>query len=260
VYYDTYVRAEKLERFLAGMDPDKGITVTHALLKAFSYGMHKHPEMNRYVSGKRLYQREKVELSFSMKKRYESRSPIKVVKMEFFPDDTLEQIAERVDRRLTVERSDRPTYVDKEVNLFSRLPRFALTFLAWLVRWLDFHNFLPSAYIERDPMFAGVFLANLGSFGMNAGFHHLYEYGNISIFGMAGKIQDMPVVEDGAVRAGRVLHLRWSYDERIDDGFTAGQGINTVVYALENPELCLNCSPFESAEKEAESLKSEKAS
>jgi hypothetical protein len=133
------------------------------------------------------------------------------------------------------ERSDKKSYTDKEIWLVTRLPRLLLCFFVWLVRWCDAHNLLPASFIKNDPLYASMFVANVGSIGMDAAFHHLYEYGNISLFCTVGKIQEMPVVENGKLAVGKVLHIRWSYDERIDDGFTSNKGIGSAVRVLEDP-------------------------
>jgi hypothetical protein len=112
-----------------------------------------------------------------------------------------------------------------------------LRFLVFVVRWLDSWNLLPDSFIKNDPLYASVFIANIGSFGMDPGYHHLYEYGNISIFGMVGKLQEMPVVEGGQVVVGKILPIRWSFDDRVDDGFTAGAAIASAVKFLEDPVI-----------------------
>lgn len=246
VYYDTYVHAEKLEEYLKslGDNPHK-VTLTHCLLKACAMGIKENPKMNRFVCGYRLYQRNKIEISFSMKKEKVSRSPIKVVKMEMIPEQSIEELADRITSRLQVERSDKKTYTDKEVNLVTRLPRFLIRFLVGFLRWLDAYNLLPYSFIKNDPMYSSLFIANLGTIGMDAGFHHLYEYGTIPLFGMVGQVRDMAMVEDGKVVPRRILHIRWTYDERIDDGLTSGIGINSVVRILEDPFTYFASKPQE---------------
>ena len=51
-----------------------------------------------------------------------------------------------------------------------------------MVRWLDSVNLLPGSFIHPDPMYASMFIANLGSVKLESAFHHLYEYGNIPLF------------------------------------------------------------------------------
>jgi hypothetical protein len=109
------------------------------------------------------------------------------------------------------------------------------------VKTLDYYNVLPASFIVNDGLYTSMFIANLGSVGMDAGFHHLYEWGNCPLFLMAGKVEERPVVHDGAVVARKQLHVRWSYDERIEDGLTASFGIESVIRALEHPYEYFGC-------------------
>lgn len=237
VYYDSYVYAKPILDFLEKVkDAPYKITLTHVLVHACAMGIYKHPTMNQYIMGYRLYQREKAEISFSLKKEKVSKAPIKVVKLVVEKNETLLDVARRVHERLNIERSDKKTYTDKEIDLVTCLPCFVLRFMVWLLRCLDSWNLLPASFIAKDPLYASIFIANLGSIGMDAGFHHLYEYGTIPLFLMVGKVQEMPVVVDGKVEVRQMLHLRFTYDERIDDGLSSGLGINSVVEMLEHPD------------------------
>ena len=107
--------------------------------------------------------------------------------------------------------------------------------------WANDHNLLPASFIRDDSMYTGAFIANLGSLGMDAGFHHLYEWGNCPIFVMVGAVHDAAVVEDGQVVAARVMNLRFTYDERVEDGLAARQGFDIMLDVLEDPERFLGC-------------------
>ena len=48
------------------------------------------------------------------------------------------------------------------------------------------------------------------------------------------------MVEDGEIVVRPRMPIRWSYDERIDDGLTARKGLDAVVEALEKPERFLS--------------------
>ena len=85
--------------------------------------------------------------------------------------------------------------------------------------------------IEPDPMHATIFMANLGSVGLEGGWHHLWEYGNIPIFGVMGKINGEP--------GARHVTFNYSYDERIEDGMYGGIAMNRLKEKLENPEKLL---------------------
>lgn len=240
VYYDTYVSADKILQFLERYKEQYHVTLTHLVVYASAMALYQYPNLNQYVSGYNLYQREKVEISFSMKKEKVSKSPLKVVKLVIDKDESLLSMIKRVQEKINVERSDKKTYTDKEIHLATSLPRFLLRLGCSCLRLLDYWNLLPQSFIDKDPMYSSLFVANLGSLGLDPGYHHLYEYGACSIFLMIGKIKEMPVAENGQVLAQNMLHLRWSYDERIDDGLSAVTGIGMIVKILENPEEYLH--------------------
>ena len=58
---------------------------------------------------------------------------------------------------------------------------------------------------------------------------------------MIGRLEQRPTLVDGHYVPRETLHLRCSYDERIDDGLTAGIGLQTIKEVLENPFNLLAC-------------------
>jgi len=58
---------------------------------------------------------------------------------------------------------------------------------------------------------------------------------------MAGKIEKRALVVGDDVVATDVIPIRYSYDERIDDGLNARFGIEAVNRALENPYEHFGC-------------------
>ena len=71
---------------------------------------------------------------------------------------------------------------------------------------------------------------------MNPGYHHLYEWGNCPIFAMVGEIREEAICNNGQVSIEKVLPIRLSFDERIEDGSIAKHGLKAFVDALEDPE------------------------
>ena len=236
VYSDTAVRAEKLLAFLEA-NSASGITLTHVLLAATANALEANPRLNRFVVGKRLYQRRGRFVTFSMKrKKLDAKAKIAVVKLELIAGESLQELASRIDAIIGKQRSGERTYADKEYSLFNALPRPVLTAATACIRWLDAHNILPAFFIRDDGLYTSVFIANLGSLAMSAPYHHLYEWGNCPLFMAVGAIEDRVVVEDGQVVAAKVLPIRWSFDERVEDGLSARGGIDALVRQLEDPE------------------------
>ena len=101
---------------------------------------------------------------------------------------------------------------------------------------LDSLNLMPKQMIDSDPMYASLFVANIGSVGIDDVAHHLYEYGTCSLFGVVGQVKktvfvgegDQPVVHDG-------VKVRWSFDERINDGFYCASSLAFARKTIEDP-------------------------
>jgi len=212
------------------------VTLTMLLLRALALVFDEYPRMNRFISGRRLYQRDAIRFSFSAKKSFDQAAPLVVIKMDFDPKESMEDMVDRVIARLSEGRSDKKSYTDKETNLVLMLPRIGIRFVIWLLRTLDYYNLLPLSFIKNDLFFSSLFVANLGSVGLEAGYHHQYEYGNVPIFLCIGRIKPMPVVRDGEVVVRRVAEIKVTYDERIEDGFNGALGLDRLQEYLENPE------------------------
>ena len=103
-------------------------------------------------------------------------------------------------------------------------------------RLLDYFNLLPSRMIAEDPLYASSFVANLGSLGIAGPYHHLYEYGTIPIFVVVGAYRQVAVVEEeGRIVARRISTLKYTYDERVEDGFYCARAVSRMKELLEHP-------------------------
>jgi len=242
VYFDTFVRSDELVRYLKLANERFPADVTHALVAGGAIGLAENPSMNRFVSGRRLYQRKGGSMTFSMKRQKLGReAKLAAVKLPLVEGETFQQMCTRINDNVTLERSGKETAADKEFGLFNRLPSIALDAAVGAVRALDHFNVLPRIMIDSDAMYTSMFVANLGSLGMGPGFHHLYEWGTCPIFMMAGQIEKRALVENDEVVIRNVLPLRWSFDERVDDGLNARFGVDSCTRALENPFEYFGC-------------------
>ncbi len=125
---------------------------------------------------------------------------------------------------------------DHEIALIMKLPGVLRRLVMAVGRWADAFGLLPGSMIESDPMYASVFFANLASLGMEPCYHHLYEYGSIGVFGVIGR----PVAAPGSPTSGpgrqRTMTLRWTFDERVEDGLVAGYALKRAKQIIEDPE------------------------
>jgi hypothetical protein len=210
-------------------------TVFHLVLFALGRVLHERPHLNRFVAGRRIYDRRGAFLTFAAKKAMRDDAPLATVKRAFTADETFPQLVAALTADIQVARSDAISKVDKELSFFLRLPGFLLAASLALLRWLDAHGLAPHALIGDDPMYTSFFVANLGSLKMDAAYHHLYEYGNCPLFCTVGQVVRAPIVVGDAVEVRPSLLLRYSYDERIEDGFYAASALGKVRGWLEDP-------------------------
>jgi len=92
--------------------------------------------------------------------------------------------------------------------------------------------------IDLDPLYTSVYLANLGSVGIDAPFHHLYEWGNASVFAAIGKMRKGIVVgENGTPVVEDVITINYTLDDRITEGIYCAHAIELFKNFAENPEL-----------------------
>ena len=210
-------------------------TLFHLFAYACACALHARPALNRFVSGSRIYQRRGVSVAFVAKVEMSDAAPFATVKLVVPRGQPFPEFVAGVTGAVDGARGG-GRGVDREVALVMRLPGPLVRMLVALARLLDAWNLLPGWLTKDDPMYSSVFLANLGSAGISDAYHHLYEWGNTSIFGAMGAPQRMPFVEGDAVIVHEGLRVRWTFDERIQDGFYAARSLAIAQRILEDPE------------------------
>jgi hypothetical protein len=216
---------------------DRPVTMFHCVLRAIGVALTEFPRLNRFVSGSRLYDRRAVWLAFSAKQKLERDAPLFTAKVDFRREEPLGDFVDRVLDVLGAGRSGKESHADREIKGFLKLPGSILRAAVRLQRTLDGWNLLPTRLVADDPLYASAFIANLGSVGLDAAFHHLYEYGNIPIFATMGRVHRAPVVfENGSVGSREVFRMRYTYDERVEDGFYAGRALERLAACLADPK------------------------
>ncbi len=237
VLYTQEVEADAALRFVdeynRGKDAEHSITLFHLVLRSVALALHEYPGVNRFVAGGRLWQRDGVWITFAAKQEILPGSPLLTIKREFPEGEDLDSMVGSILDQIRSRRRGRKTASDKEMNLASLLPP-ALTRLAVLaLQGANRFGLLPKKMIDDDPLYATIFFANLGSVGLEAGYHHLWEYGTCSMFAVMGRLKER---HDGVI----VFENQYSYDERMEDGLYGGLAMAKIKQLLESPESLRN--------------------
>lgn len=238
-----YLEEQRERRAQAGGRVETGeaaevpeVGLFHVILCAAARGFAQRPQLNRFVMGGKIYQRRHIELSFAIKKQRSDSGALTTTKLRFLPTETPLSVAEKVHGAVRFGRSDKKSRADKETALVTRLPGPLLRLLMWLQRGLDAWNLLPAGLIEPDPLYCSMFLANLGSIGLDSAYHHLFEYGTCSFFAVIGKVERRAVPQaDGTAPIRPVLNIKYTFDERITDGWYCARSLELFQKWVEDP-------------------------
>jgi len=233
VYFAFDLEVESALHFLEERNrerpPEAPITLFHLILRAIARMLEERPRVNRFVAGGRLWQRDGVWITFSAKKRLDDDAPITTVKRRIDPFEPLDAMVDRLVGGIRESRSDRKSPSDREMDLLLRLPAPLVRLAMAAVDGLDALGLLPRAMIEADPMHTSVFVANLGSVGLEAGYHHLWEHGNCPLFCVVGRVKPGP-------EGRRVCTLKWTFEERVEDGLYCARCIERLAELVASPE------------------------
>ncbi len=214
---------------------DLQITTFHVILAAIQRANLLHPGLNRFVVGKRLFERYGYSVAFAVKSVKKAFGALRTVKLEAIEGEDFAGYVRRINQSIHAERTvRRANATESEMKLVERLPRPLLSLAMWGRDILDSEGLWPKSWIDPDPLYASVFIANLGSLDkdeMPNVKHHLYECGTVSLFGTLCSIDE--------TGPSPTMLVNWTYDERVNDGHYCLAPLKAMRQAVEEPYLLL---------------------
>lgn len=231
---------ERLARYIVqkGNEGYK-FTFMELLIAAYVRTVSELPEINRFVSNKRLYARTQLTASFALLKETQEVDAIEenTVKCHFDPRDTIYDVAERVNNAIAQNRREEADNATLKVAKLLLRPALANT-VVFLARALDRYGVLPKYIMEASPFHTSLFITHMGSIGMPAVNHHIYNFGTTSLFLSLGSVERQTVIgSDGKAARKRYLPIGITADERICAGAMYARMVNRMMHYLNNPEL-----------------------
>ena len=116
-----------------------------------------------------------------------------------------------------------------------------LKFTVWLLKLLDYFGLLPRFLLELSPFHGSLFFTSMGSLGIRPIYHHLYDFGNLPVFGSFGmKRKAYELAEDGSVVQKKYIDLKFVLDERIVDGYGYATFFKYYRRLIQHPEVLDN--------------------
>ncbi len=213
------------------------LTITHLVVASLGRALARDvPELNCFVRRGRVVARPRVDVMLAAKLVTEQGVAALVIRDA--DRKPLAEIAREVQDRASSERRGERSATNQTGRGLARVP--------WplrrpLVRGLAIavHEFgleLPRLGLTGQS-FGSVLLTNIGSFGLSSGMLALMPIARLPVAIAMGRVEDKPVVRDGAVVVRPMLPVTGTFDHRLVDGEQIGRLASAVGRYLEKPEL-----------------------
>ncbi len=220
--------------------PDYKTTLFHCILVAVTKMVRERPFLNRFIQGRRTYERYEISLGFVAKRRFADGAEESLMVLTPSDEDTLDTVSSKIVGDTTKMRKSETADggIDATIDVFKKIPRLLLMFVIRCIRWLDFWGLVPKSLTEGDPNFTSVFLSNLGSIKCPAVYHHLNNYGTNSIMVTIGTLhKEELIMPDGTKQIRDVVDFCATLDERIADGFYFARSLKLIRHIFAHPEM-----------------------
>ena len=241
VYLQEQMDVTELLKYLEkknGPDADFKTTPFHLFVMAIGKTIYARPNLNRFIQGKRTYEREEITLSFVVKRVFCDNAEEMLLVTHARPETTLKDISKKILGDSEKLRREGSNDIDSILKNLAKMPRIINRFVMLMFRFLDFHGWMPKIIRDGDPNYTTVLISNLGSIKCDAPYHHLNNYGTNSVLITIGEIHKAYVVDEtGTPQVRDVVNFGCTLDERIGDGFYFAKSIKFIKYLLQHPQL-----------------------
>ena len=239
VFLEHKADYEKMSRYIVRKSQEgEKITFMQILAAAYVRAVSRHPEVNRFIFNKQYFSRNNCSVSYTvLKNPQDTDSSEDTVRILFDLTDTIFDVRDRMNDAVEKSRAaETGGFVIRLASALLAVPGLA-TLVVGLVRLLDRYGIAPSVLMRELPLYSGLYITNNGSIGLRHPLHHIYNFGNVSLFFGMGSIQKEAVVEaDGKARMRRVLPIGITADERVCSGAHYAAFFFDVIHLLDHPE------------------------
>lgn len=232
------ISVTKLEKYLKEKQAEgmKNISMMYVLIAAYIRMASQRPAVNRFIRGQRVWTRDEMEISLTIKKEMSLESPDTVVKVTLPRDATMSDVYEALNGVITEYRAQPGGDFDNTAKGLSLIPAVVLKFVIWFLKLLDYFNLMPRFLARVSPFHCSFFITSMGSLGIPPIYHHLYDFGTCPVFCSFGaKKRAYEVNPDGSVYKQAYMDLTFVTDERICDGYYFASGLRYLKNILRDP-------------------------
>jgi pyruvate dehydrogenase E2 component (dihydrolipoamide acetyltransferase) len=242
VYGSMEVRAEKLEAWIAKKREETGekVTVTHAVARALALVIARHRDLNAFVRLHSLVLRRDIDIFVQVvveDEEHIGKADLSGVKVKNADRHMVLDLCRIIREKAARIRKGQDEEFNKTKKDLSSMPGWILRPLLRLLDFIQYTlNINPRFLGTPGDPFGSAMVTNVGVFGVTRAYAPFFPLARTPIIITLGAIEVKPVVEDGQIVVGRVLHLNGTFDHRVCDGYHAGVVSKEVRLILEDPE------------------------
>ncbi len=244
-YFEDVIDITNVEKYLDEKHREgyTDMTILHVILAAYTRIVSERPGINRFISGQKIYSRNNLECVMTIKKEMSLESPDTCIKVEFDPRDNIYNVYRKfravVKEALATDNND----FDNTARKLTKIPGFIIRGVVRLLNFLDYHGWLPKSLLKVSPFHGSMIITSMGSLGIPAIYHHIYDFGNLPIFISYGSIYTADAIKrDGTRERHHFVTLKVVTDERICDGYYYASAFKRLKRYMLHPEI-LDKSP-----------------
>lgn len=238
--FEDVIDITNVEKYLA-LKHEEGYTdmsLLHVILAAYVRIVADRPAVNRFIAGQRIFARNNIECVMTVKKEMSLESPDTCIKVVFDPRDNIYNVYKKFRQTINDARAEDDSDFDKTAGALAKLPRFVLKSVVSLLKFLDYHGWLPESLLKVSPFHGSMIITSMGSLGIPAIYHHLYNFGTLPVFISYGNIYTADAIKrDGTRERHHFITIKVVTDERICDGYYYASAFKRLKRYMLHPEM-----------------------
>ncbi len=238
-YLSDNINVLKLEKYIKEKQSQDGlsnISMMHVLIAAYVRLVSQRPALNRFIRGQRVYTKRHIDVALTIKREMSLDSPDTVVKISLSPDATVYDVYEQLNKAIVSYRENPGGGFDSTAKWLSYIPSIILRGVIGFLTFLDYFGLIPKFLTNVSPFHSSMFITSMGSLGIPAIYHHLYDFGTCPVFiAFGAKQRKYEVNPDGSVYKHQFMELKFVLDERICDGYYYAKALRLLKSILNDP-------------------------
>ena len=238
-HFEDVIDITNIERYLDEKRREgyTDMTLLHVILAAYVRVVSERPGINRFISGQRIYARKNIECVMTIKKEMSLQGQDTCIKVEFDPRDDIYNVYKKFQK--TVHYAiESDTGMDNVAGALVKMPGILLRGAIGLLRFLDYIGLLPKGLMQVSPFHGSMIITSMGSLGIPAIYHHLYDFGNLPCFISYGSIFSGDAIRrDGTRERHHFVTFKVVTDERVCDGYYYASAFKKIKRYLLHPEV-----------------------